>query len=100
VLNSRDMPGRSTAICATRRGWEAAFANWPSAPPPENSTVALSGAAHEPAALPEGISQEIIEVIKHRGDTSGLDEADAIVIELGREIFGPRKVASATFSRA
>jgi 4-carboxymuconolactone decarboxylase len=56
-------------------------------------------AAHEPEALAEGISREIIEVIKHRMDTGGLDEADAIVIELGREIFGTRKVASATFAR-
>src|SRR6201997_4728936 len=45
-------------------------------------------AAHEPEALSEGISQEIIEVIRHRKVTNGLDEADAIVIELGREIFG------------
>jgi 4-carboxymuconolactone decarboxylase len=57
-------------------------------------------AAHEPEALREGISPEIIEIIKHRGDTSGLDEAGAIVIELGREIFGARKVASATFARS
>src|SRR4029077_16885439 len=57
-------------------------------------------AAHEPEALSEGISQEIIEAIKHRKDPSGLDDADAIVIELGREIFGARKVASATFTRA
>src|SRR5258708_728565 len=41
-----------------------------------------------------GISREIIDIIKHRKDTSSLDEADATVIELGREIFGARKVAS------
>ena len=57
-------------------------------------------AAHEPEAIGEGISQEIIEVIKYRKDTSGLDEADAIIIELGREIFGARKATSATFARA
>src|ERR1700756_530841 len=57
-------------------------------------------AAHEPEALAEGVSQEIIDIIKHRMDTSGLDEVDAIVIELGREIFGARRVASATFARA
>jgi len=57
-------------------------------------------AAHEPAALGEGISCEVIEIIKHRRGTSGLDEADAIVIELGREIFGARKVAPATFARS
>jgi len=56
-------------------------------------------AAHEPEAIAEGISREIIDIIKHRRDTSSLDEADAIVIELGREIFGARKVASATFNR-
>jgi 4-carboxymuconolactone decarboxylase len=56
-------------------------------------------AAHEPEAIAEGISREIIEIIRHRKDTSGLDEADAIVIELGREVFGARKVASATFAR-
>jgi hypothetical protein len=32
--------------------------------------------------------------------TSGLDQADAIVIELGREIFGARKVTSEMFTRA
>jgi len=57
-------------------------------------------AAHEPEALGQGISGEIIEVIKHRSGTKGLDEADAVVIELAREIFGTRKVASATFARS
>ena len=51
-------------------------------------------------AIREGISQELIEIIRHRRDTSGLEEADAIVIELGREIFGARKVASTTFARS
>jgi 4-carboxymuconolactone decarboxylase len=54
----------------------------------------------QPEALSEGISPDFIEVIKHRKDTNGLDEAAAIVIELGREIFGTRKVASATFARS
>jgi 4-carboxymuconolactone decarboxylase len=57
-------------------------------------------AAHEPEAISAGISREIIEIIKHRKDTSGLDETDALVIELGREIFGARKVTSATFARS
>jgi 4-carboxymuconolactone decarboxylase len=56
-------------------------------------------AAHEPEAIGEGISQELIEIIRHRKDTSGLDKADAIVIELGREIFGARRLSSGTFAR-
>jgi 4-carboxymuconolactone decarboxylase len=57
-------------------------------------------AAHEAEARREGIAPEIIETIRHRRDTGGLDEADAIVILLGREIFTSRKVTSATFARA
>jgi 4-carboxymuconolactone decarboxylase len=57
-------------------------------------------AAHEPEAIAEGISRQVIDIIKHRRDTSNLDEADAVVIELGREIFGAREVASTTFARS
>src|SRR5436309_13915286 len=57
-------------------------------------------AAHEREALGEGVSREIIERIRYRKDTADLDTADAIVIELGREIFGSQKVGSATFARA
>jgi 4-carboxymuconolactone decarboxylase len=75
---------RELAILATARELDSQF-EW---------------AAHEPEAIREGISREIIEIIKHRKDTTGLDEPDAIVIELGRQIFGARKVASATFARS
>ena len=37
---------------------------------------------HICAALGEGIAGEIIDIIKHRKPTSGLEEADAVVIEL------------------
>jgi 4-carboxymuconolactone decarboxylase len=57
-------------------------------------------AAHEAEALREGLSSELIDTIKHRRDTAGLDETDAVVIELGREIFTARQVGSATFARA
>src|SRR6266571_331244 len=42
-------------------------------------------AAHEEEAMREGISAEIIDIIRHRRRTDGIDAADAIVIELGRE---------------
>ena len=75
---------RELAILTTARELESQF-EWP---------------VHESAALGEGISGEIIDIIKHRKPTSGLEQADAVVIELGREIFGARKVAAATFARA
>ena len=57
-------------------------------------------AAHEPAALAEGISPAIVDIVRRRRDASGLDKSDAIVIALGREIFGARKVSPQTFARA
>jgi 4-carboxymuconolactone decarboxylase len=56
-------------------------------------------AAHEPEALKEGVPQNVIEVIKHRRSTEGLDETDAIVIELGRQLWRDHKVKSETFAK-
>jgi len=56
--------------------------------------------AHEPEALKEGVPQSVIEVIKHRRSTHGLDQADAVVIALGRQIWRDHKVDSATFADA
>src|SRR5262249_832228 len=55
--------------------------------------------AHEPEALKEGVEPRVIDVIKHRQSTSGLDESAATVIELGRQIFR-HKVAPETFAKA
>jgi 4-carboxymuconolactone decarboxylase len=57
-------------------------------------------AAHETEALREGVSQAIVDLIKHRRSTAGLAEPDAIVIDLGRAAFRDRKVDAATFARA
>jgi 4-carboxymuconolactone decarboxylase len=56
--------------------------------------------AHEAEGRREGLSPDVIDIIKHRRDPAGLDEADAVVIELGREMFTARRVGSATFARA
>jgi putative methionine-R-sulfoxide reductase with GAF domain/alkylhydroperoxidase family enzyme len=75
---------RELAILATAREHDSQF-EW---------------AAHEPAALAEGISQEIIDLIRWRGSTAALAEADAIVIDLAREMFGARQVSQQTYARA
>lgn len=56
--------------------------------------------AHEAEARREGLAAEIIDVIRHRKDTARLDDADRVIVELGREIFTVRKVRSATFAQA
>jgi 4-carboxymuconolactone decarboxylase len=56
--------------------------------------------AHEAEALRQGISPEIIDIVKYRRDTTALDEPDRVVIELGREIFTAKKVMPGTFALA
>jgi 4-carboxymuconolactone decarboxylase len=56
--------------------------------------------AHEPQALKDGVAQNVIDVIKYRRGTEGLPEADAVVIELGRQVWRDHRVTSATFAKA
>ena len=74
---------RELAILATARELDSQF-EW---------------AAHEAEALREGSRPTLIDIIRHRRSTAGLAEADAIIIELGREIFGARKVTPETYAR-
>ena len=55
-------------------------------------------AAHEPEALKEGVPPNVIDVIKHRRGTAGLEQTDALIIELGRQLWRDHKVKSDTFA--
>ena len=57
-------------------------------------------AAHESVAVKEGVPAQTIDVVKHRKSLRGVPEADAVVIELGREIYRSKKVSAATYARA
>jgi len=74
---------REIAILATAREMDSQF-EW---------------VAHEPEALKEGVEQSVIDVIKFRKSTAGLDETDAVVIEIGRQLWRDHKVASDTFAK-
>jgi putative methionine-R-sulfoxide reductase with GAF domain/alkylhydroperoxidase family enzyme len=56
--------------------------------------------AHEPAALAEGVSHEVIDIVRWRGPTSGVGEPEAVVIDLAREMFAARRVSAPTYTRA
>jgi 4-carboxymuconolactone decarboxylase len=75
---------REIAILATAREMDSQF-EW---------------CAHEPEALREGVEPRVIDAIKHRKSTDGLDESDATIIELARQIFRDHKVASELFAKA
>ncbi|MPY71141.1 MAG: hypothetical protein GEU92_13760 [Alphaproteobacteria bacterium] len=57
-------------------------------------------AAHEPEGLRVGLSQEAIDVVKHRRPTDGLPEEYAVIVALGREMFDDRYVKPETFAAA
>jgi 4-carboxymuconolactone decarboxylase len=61
-------------------------------------------AAHEPAALAEGLTAEVVEIVKRRRPVTRpgkrLGKKEAVIIQLGRELFGTRKLASGTYARA
>ena len=56
--------------------------------------------AHEPAALAEGLSQEIVDIVKYRRPATGLGPAESVIIAFGREVFRDKNVRSETFARA
>ena len=46
-----------------------------------------------------GVEQRVLDVIRDGAPLDGLMEKDAIVIQLGREMFGDKRVGSETFAR-
>ena len=77
-------PIRELAILVTAREMDSQF-EW---------------AAHEPIALKEGLSPEIIDVVKYRKGVAELPETEAVIIQFSREMFRQKKVTSETFARA
>ncbi len=57
-------------------------------------------AAHESVAVKEGLTEKLINVVKHRQGVEGLPEKEAVVIQLGRQMFREKKVTSETFAHA
>ena len=55
---------------------------------------------HERVGLREGVPPRTIDVIKHRKPVDGLDEAEAVVIEMGRQLFREHTLSSELFAKA
>lgn len=56
-------------------------------------------AAHEPAALKEGLEPQIVDIVKNRKNLNGLKEDETVIISIGRELFGKRNLTSETYAR-
>ncbi|NQV56772.1 MAG: hypothetical protein HQ503_13010 [Rhodospirillales bacterium] len=57
-------------------------------------------AAHEPAALEEGLDAKIIDVVRNKKSTAGLPETESLIIEFGRQLFREKKVSPDKFAAA
>ena len=57
-------------------------------------------AGHARSAKNAGVDDATIEVVRLRKPLTGVPEADAAVIQFGRELIGDRKMSSATFAKA
>ena len=57
-------------------------------------------ALHELEALAVGLDAGIIDIVRHRKPITALSDREAIIIEVGRELFGTRRLGADTYARA
>ena len=57
-------------------------------------------ALHELDALAVGLDELLIDVVRHRKPISGVGDPEAIIMEVGRELFTTRRLGSDTYARA
>ena len=57
-------------------------------------------ALHELEALAVGLDAGIIDIVRHRKPITALSDREAIIIEVGRELFGTRRLDAGTYARA
>ena len=57
-------------------------------------------ALHEIEAIAVGLEDEIIDVVRHRKPFTTLPPREAMIVEVGRELFGTRALGADTYARA
>jgi len=61
---------------------------------------AFEWTVHEREALAAGLAPQTIDVVRHRRPVDGLAARDAIIVQLGREVFEQRRVRPETYAEA
>jgi alkylhydroperoxidase family enzyme len=57
-------------------------------------------ALHELDALAVGVDEVLIDVVRHRKPFTGVGDPEAIILEVGRELFTTRRLGPDTYARA
>jgi hypothetical protein len=55
---------------------------------------------HELEALAVGLEPRVIDIVKNRLSLAGISENEAVIVQMGREIFGERELSAETYSHA
>jgi 4-carboxymuconolactone decarboxylase len=55
---------------------------------------------HEMEAVAVGLDPAVIDLVRHRKPLTGVDEREAVIVQLDREIIGKHKLSSETYARA
>lgn len=55
---------------------------------------------HELEALAVGLDPRVIDIVRNRLPLAGIGENEAVIIQMGREIFGERELSAETYARA
>jgi 4-carboxymuconolactone decarboxylase len=55
---------------------------------------------HEMEAVAVGLDPAVIDIVRHRRPTAGLDEKVAVIVDVARELFGTHRLPSVTYARA
>jgi len=79
-----DEQTREIAIITTARAHDSQF-EW---------------AAHAPVAAKVGVDEATIDAVRHNKPLDDLSERDALIIAVGRELFGERKLSQVLYDQA
>jgi hypothetical protein len=55
---------------------------------------------HQMQAMSTGVDPAVIDIVRDRKPLTGIDPKDAVIVQMGREIFGAHKLGSETYARA
>ena len=64
------------------------------------SDAQIEWAAHEPAALKAGLSQNVVDIVKYRKPIKDVGPQEAAVIQFARELLGNNHLTSETYAEA
>ena len=64
------------------------------------SDAQIEWAAHEPAALKAGLSQNVVDIVKYRRPIENVEPAEAAIIQFARELLENNHLSSETYAEA